>query len=488
MSQPTKAEIDINIIPNEDLKTVDWQQKAGLVSELDRDAAISNWAGLDKSSSSSQLPMPSFQEKSTLGTLNTTRRVTIDLNPIYAPMGMAKKPVSVWGVTYLDINTSKLKDGVLKLVHPDGDPERSLQEAKREHGQMWLVWTKIRLVSPQAKVLPMASPADTALVMLDKNQFKDIKHPVFSQNPKFQQQPLYGIFMPRYGRDLQNAKQPKFSKWPEAEVLKVLSSVGSALQAFHLAGRVHGDVKDVNVVLDNDNYLLIDYGDAKASGSVDVAQSTDYIPTADKNPEWRMASEIFYSPQVDRMMLLFMCCAMLAGIDPRGVDARPLGIAKAVADVKDSGLKKGLVQLILDKGETTLSDSFLQARICNIISSVASGKDMAPFEAVINVLPPSGNTKPIDFTVRGIPIRMQAEGLKNIATAMSNSRGVATEYELALHLGLTTRFALDFLKTRRSITVKKDGQSKTFLVQGKPGIRAENVKEIGIFIAKSAGL
>lgn len=87
---------------------------------------------------------------------------------------------------------------------------------------------------------------------------------------------------------------------------------------------------------------------------------------------------------VDRMMLLLMCCALLKG-NKTGLEPTVADTAKIIAAVQDktsTGLKAGLVALLLNKGETTLSDSFLETRINDILYSV-------------HVPPDTGNTSNI---------------------------------------------------------------------------------------------
>ena len=67
-------------------------------------------------------------------------------------------------------------------------------------------------------------------------------------------------------------------KLSEAETIKIVKTIGSALDYGHQQGVLHRDVKPSNVLLANDgNIYLADYGLARIAQSVDVSLTTDQV-------------------------------------------------------------------------------------------------------------------------------------------------------------------------------------------------------------------
>lgn len=240
---------------------MDWQQQAGLVSTWDRNAVNAWWdsnpVGKLKPAQPTPVPKPNpnpppnvgFTETSTFGPLPSTLSAKVGLIPLYfQPFSGG---VSVWEFQYTDAGSNHTKIGILKLYHhglltPEKlNSDYSREQAAIEHAILWNVWQKVGLFAPDGAAI--MSARDTALVSLDAADVEKLKYEYSNSKIPFPKVALYGVIMRKYGEDLTQVVKPS-DKWPEKDVLGVLKAVGLALQVFHVAGRVHGDVKNLNVL------------------------------------------------------------------------------------------------------------------------------------------------------------------------------------------------------------------------------------------------
>ncbi len=112
---------------------------------------------------------------------------------------------------------------------------------------------------------------------------------------------------------------------PPAEAIGLLGQVAEALDAAHVAGIVHRDVKPHNILLEGDRAYLTDFGLAKALGDSGVLSGTSIVGTVEyMSPEQWRGEQV--GPAADVYSLGCVLYESVTGVVPyarRGGDAEP---------------------------------------------------------------------------------------------------------------------------------------------------------------------
>jgi streptogramin lyase len=112
---------------------------------------------------------------------------------------------------------------------------------------------------------------------------------------------------------------------PPAEAIGLLGQIAAALDAAHIAGIVHRDVKPHNILLEGARAYLTDFGLAKALGDSGVLSGTSVVGTVEyMSPEQWRGEQV--GPAADIYSLGCVLYESLTGVVPyarRGGDAEP---------------------------------------------------------------------------------------------------------------------------------------------------------------------
>ncbi len=112
---------------------------------------------------------------------------------------------------------------------------------------------------------------------------------------------------------------------PPAEAIGLLGQIGAALDAAHVAGIVHRDVKPHNILLERERAYLTDFGLAKALGDSGVLSGTSVVGTVEyMSPEQWRGDQV--GPPADVYSLGCVLYESLTGVVPyarREGDAEP---------------------------------------------------------------------------------------------------------------------------------------------------------------------
>ncbi|KAL0226209.1 hypothetical protein P9112_013533 [Eukaryota sp. TZLM1-RC] len=111
----------------------------------------------------------------------------------------------------------------------------------------------------------------------------------------------YGIVMDRYSKDSLKEKVFDLDKDEKGDKLDILIAIGEALAACHEASFLHRDLKPNNILFNNHNPVIIDWGSGKNIGKANMSMSlnsTRVLTPAWTSPELVM-DETVYSDRVD---------------------------------------------------------------------------------------------------------------------------------------------------------------------------------------------
>jgi serine/threonine protein kinase len=185
-----------------------------------------------------------------------------------------------------------------------------------------------------------ADPRFRARFLREAQALARVEHPNVLPVMDIQEDSERLYLVTRYapGGDLRRVLRDRRALTPR-EAAHVALQVAGALEAAHLAGVVHRDVKPGNVLLadrDRLDVYLGDFGLAQPLGETRLTQVHECIGTPDyMAPEQRLGLQI--DPRTDLWALGLMLREMLTGdprstVDPTGAAVTPTGRLLAVAD------------------------------------------------------------------------------------------------------------------------------------------------------------
>jgi len=120
------------------------------------------------------------------------------------------------------------------------------------------------------------------------------------------------------------------SPWPARKVAEVGKALAEALDAAHLQGVVHRDVKPANVIMDGDNPVFVDFGLARAQSDPTLTQEGKVAGTLRyMAPERLDARSVALDPRVDIYGLGATLYELIAGHEVFG-DQSPTALVRSV--------------------------------------------------------------------------------------------------------------------------------------------------------------